>query len=156
MTRQNKQYLIGRALFLARQKYADHKYLDNILKRVRFDFEYRYVRIKYKNKIVCAYCGQKSTGFDHHPPISKYETYLSACEKADRKPDPIKISCCGECNRLLGPTLSTNFYQRLLTLRKRLRKKYKHLGPRHGIEYAVLKQRLNFERGLNRLKGKGV
>lgn len=138
-----------------REKYADHKYLENMLKREIYDPEYHVINIKYQNTIVCYYCGMPATGYDHVPPLSKCDDYVIRCKQQDVKPQLLKLSCCGECNILLGPTHTRNLEERLKLLRQRIRRKYSETTPESNrVLYGRVLRRITFERGINRTRGR--
>lgn len=151
---ENKHIRLARALTKVKRKHANHKYLDNIVERIKWDFEYKEIRIKFQNRIVCAYCGEKASGMDHVIPLSEAREYVASYKEKGIDAKLYKVSCCGECNRLLGPSIFSAFEIKLQHLRKRLARKYKDLDPDDKVLIGRLNRRLNFNRGLNRMKNK--
>lgn len=135
-----------------KERHADHPYLDNIITRAVYDPEYREIKIKYQNRIVCFYCGMPATGVDHQPPLSRIDEYKKICVQKGKDMRLIKVSCCGECNRLLSNSVFSSFKAKLDNLRMRLKKKYRHIVPANKLEFGRLKRRLNFDRGLKRIQ----
>lgn len=149
----NKSVLTAQALTKARVKYANHKYKNNILRRIKYDCQYHEIKIKHHNQIVCAYCGMPATGVDHFIPLSQVEEYIAGCERKGQEPKLFKVSCCAECNRLLGPSTFSTFEIKLNHLRKRLKKKYLGSDPNDKVLQGRLRRRLIFDRGLKRITG---
>jgi hypothetical protein len=151
--RENKETVVARKLSQAKRKYKDHKYLDNILRRIKWDAEYHEIKIKYQNRIACGYCGMPASGIDHFVPLSQVEKYIEACKRQGKSPVLFKISCCAECNRLLGSSTFSTFEIRLEHLRKRLKRKYANSNKNDKLLQGRLKRRLSFDRGLKRVNG---
>lgn len=137
-----------------KEKYANSPNLPNMVKRILRDPDYKEIKIRYNHRVVCFYCGQVATGVDHQPPISKIEEYESICASQNRTAHLLKVSCCGECNRLLGNSVFSTFKAKLENLRRRLKKKYSYVKPEDKIEYGRLRRRLIFERGIKRVTGR--
>lgn len=136
--REDKNARLAKKLWRIRQKHKDNRYLENILNRCKNEILYKEVRIKFKNQIVCAYCGILHTGFDHQPPLSRVRNYQLNCRFHKRREIYLKVSCCAECNRILGNTFTLTFQDRLGVLRSRLESR------------TTDQSRLTFERGLKR------
>lgn len=145
--RRNRRAELAKKLFVIREKYADHKYLTNIIRRIRHEDDYRTINVRHQNSIVCVYCGMKATGVDHVPPLSRIEVYYETCRIKEIIPFPVKISCCAECNRLLGNTYHTDITERIGALRTRLASKYSNVLPTDRLNYGRLVRRLKFEVG---------
>lgn len=134
------------------ERHKDHKYLENIRKRVMHENNYHHINIKRFNHIVCAYCGFPATGYDHIPPLSKYEEYVAIRVNANLKVKALKVSCCHECNTLLGPTLTTSIVTRFELIRERIKRKYAgKVAPDDKLTLGRLARRLNFNQGFRRL-----
>lgn len=134
------------------KKHCDHKYLENIKKRVIFENEYHIINIKRYNRIVCTYCGVQASGHDHVPPLSKYEQYRDKCASLNRKITPLKLSCCHECNLLLGPTVTDTLAERFVLIKERIKRKYiGKIDISDRIQMGRLSRRLAFTQGARRV-----
>jgi hypothetical protein len=151
--KEDKRVIRKRKIRAAYEKYRDHQYFLNIKRRIEWDDQYHEIRIKYENRIVCAYCGMTATGMDHFIPLSQVEEHVEHCEKTGKIPQLFKVSCCAECNRLLGPSTFSTFEIKLKHLRMRLERKYKDSNPNDRLLQGRLKRRLTFDRGLKRING---
>lgn len=133
---------------------GDNPNVHNMIKRELYDPEYHSVQIKFQNRFVCFYCGVPATGYDHYPPLSRCDTYLEHCKQNDIKPQLLKLSCCEECNRLLGNTMTWTLEERLTIIRDRIKKKHAHVTPDDKLNHGRLLRRLHFTRGIDRLRGR--
>jgi hypothetical protein len=147
-----RQKKIRQRIERAKIKHADNPYLENILRRIENDPKYREIRIRYQNQIVCFYCGFPASGVDHQPPLSRIDEYIKVRKAKKRPIHLLKVSCCGECNRLLGNSVFSSFEAKLENLRRRLKKKYARITPEDKLQFGRLKRRLTFNRGLKRVR----
>ena len=83
--------------------------------------EPRYV-ILYKG-YKCYYCGDPADSFDHSPAISVAYAYGSAYFEKKRIP-LVKVSCCRQCNSILGGRGLNTLSRRARHVYDRLQKKY--------------------------------
>lgn len=155
-TNQSKPYKqkIQKRIQKLRLTQKDNPNLDNIIRRQLYDPEYHAIQIKFQDRFVCFYCGIPATGYDHYPPLSKCESYLEECKRQNVRPQLLKLSCCGECNRLLSSTHTVTLEERLKTVRIRLKNKYAHVTPDDKLNHGRLLRRLYFTRGIERLRGR--
>jgi hypothetical protein len=149
-----KKKTIAKRVAGIKSKYADHPYVNNMVNRVIADVQYHEIRIRFQNQVVCFYCGVRATGVDHQPPLSRIDEYRHICKSTGKPVLLLKVSCCAECNRLLGNSVFSSFLAKLENLRRRLAKKYAHITPEDKVQHGRLKRRLSFDRGINRIAGK--
>lgn len=77
-----------------------------------------------KHVPACYYCGLPASGIDHVIPRSVLRAMADVEQEAGRARRKLTVSCCAECNSLLGPTMQDTLAERKLFLKDRLRKKY--------------------------------
>lgn len=76
--------------------------------------------------LVCYYCMEPADTMDHVPPISL--TYARGAEYFERKNIKlVKVSCCRECNSLLGAVDKLTVERRARYIYDKLLKRYKRL-----------------------------
>lgn len=83
-------------------------------------FHWKYERVWSSER--CYYCGQLAGTVDHVPPLSVY----SALPNRDEY-QPKLVSCCSECNSLLGASPLLTLGRRRVYIRKALKHRYRKI-----------------------------
>lgn len=83
--------------------------------------------------LACYYCGKRTTGKDHYPPISARQFYPQI--------KPMVIRACNECNTRLSNSMQDTFEARVIVARM-LKETGKHLA--RTTQEGFWKKRLGF------------
>jgi len=70
----------------------------------------------------CFYCGDPADTVDHYPPVSRVNDYRAL---GNRYETYITVSCCSQCNSILGNTLQDTLLERAEVAKTMLEKKLK-------------------------------
>jgi len=79
------------------------------LKRTGYGSIYYRIDVPSDKMYTCFYCGDFASEDDHVPPISRLSDYQCLYDKHQ----PLLVPSCKQCNRLLGPSLQPDIYQRV-------------------------------------------
>jgi hypothetical protein len=88
----------------------------------------------------CYYCGMPATGVDHVVPLSILYTLIDIKEKGLLRNRITIVSCCNECNTLLGTSYQETLKQRKTYLKRKLKKKYRKVFSTVEFTKSELKQ----------------